>query len=153
MCGSIELRHATDEEIRNKLHSEPGFISPVGIKDIADINIIIIIVADKSLRTIHNAYGGANKKHLDLFNMNIDRDYQPDIEGDIALAKEGYMSKDGKQRLVEKQGIEVGNIFQLGYHYSSLMKDATFVDQDGTAKPFLYGLLWNRDWPHHGRHS
>src|SRR3989338_7678983 len=139
VCGSIELRHATDEEIRNKLHSEPGFISPVGIKDIADINIIIIIIADKSLRTIHNAYGGANKKHSDLFNMNIDRDYKPDVEGDIALAKEGYMSKDGVQRLVEKQGIEVGNIFQLGYHYSRLMKDATFVDQDGMAKPYYMG--------------
>lgn len=139
LCKSVDLRHATDEEIRNKLHSEPGFISPVGIKDITDINVILIIVADKSLRTIHNAYGGANKKYLDLFNMNIDRDYKPDVEGDIALAKEGYMSKDGVQRLVEKQGIEVGNIFQLGYHYSRLMKDATFIDQDGTAKPYYMG--------------
>lgn len=139
VCGSIELRHATDEEIRNKLHSEPGFISPVKIKEIIDKDVSLLLVADSSLRTIKNAYGGANKKHLDLFNMNIDRDYKPDIEGDIALAKEGYMSRDGKQRLVEKQGIEVGNIFQLGLHYSTKMKDATFVDQDGTPKPFYMG--------------
>ncbi|MBI4973759.1 proline--tRNA ligase [Candidatus Roizmanbacteria bacterium] len=139
VCGSIELRHATDEEIRGKLHSEPGFISPVKIKEIMDKDVSLLLVADSSLRTIKNAYGGANKKHLDLFNMNIDRDYKPDVEGDIALAKEGYMSRDGVQRLVEKQGIEVGNIFQLGYHYSRLMKDATFVDQDGKEKPYYMG--------------
>lgn len=139
LTKSIELRHATDEEIRNKVNSEPGFISPVKIKEIVDKNVELLIVADRSLRTIRNAYGGANKKNRDLFNMNIDRDYKIDIEGDIALAKEGYLSTDGKQRLVEKQGIEVGNIFQLGYHYSRLMKDATFVDQDGKAKPYYMG--------------
>lgn len=139
VSGSIELRHATDEEIRNKLHSEPGFISPVKIKEIIDKDVSLLLVADSSLRTIKNAYGGANKKHLDLFNMNIDRDYKPDVEGDIALAKEGYMSRDGVQRLVEKQGIEVGNIFQLGYHYSRLMKDATFIDQEGKEQPYYMG--------------
>lgn len=138
LTKTISLRHATDEEIREKLHSEPGFISPVNIKQIIDKNIKLIVAADTSLRTIRNAYGGANKKHRDLFNMNIDRDYQPDIEGDIALAKAGCMTKDGK-KLIEKVGIEVGNIFQLGYHYSKLMKDAIFIDSDGKEKPFYMG--------------
>src|SRR3989338_5770984 len=80
LTNSISLRHATDEEIKNKIHSEPGFISPVGIRNIIDKNIKLILVADDSLRTIRNAYGGANKKFKDLFNMNIDRDYQPDLE-------------------------------------------------------------------------
>mgnify|MGYP001588852404 FL=1 len=139
VCGSIELRHATDNEIRNKIHSEPGFISPVKIKEIIDKNINFLVVADRSLRTIKNAYGGANKKNRDLFNINIDRDYKADLEGDIALAKEGYMSIDGKQRLIEKQGIEVGNIFQLGYYYSKKMEDANFIDQDGKEKPYYMG--------------
>ncbi len=139
LTKSIELRHATDDEIRNQIHSEPGFISPVRIKKIVDKHVKLILVADTSLRTVKNAYGGANKINRDLFNMNIDRDYQPDLEGDIALAKEGYMSKDKKQRLVEKKGIEVGNIFQLGYHYSHLMKDATFIDKEGKAKPYYMG--------------
>jgi len=136
---SIELRHATYDEIRNKIHSEPGFISPVKIKEKTDSKTSILIIADKSLRTIRNAYGGANKLNKDLFNINIDRDYKPDIEGDIALAKEGYMSNDGKQRLVEKRGIEVGNIFQLGYHYSHLMKDATYIDKTGKPQSFYMG--------------
>ena len=139
IAGSIELRHATDEEILSKIHSVPGFISPVKIKEGVKQDIKLVIVADSSLRTIKNAYGGSNKANLDLFNMNIDRDYQPDLEGDIALAKKGFMSMDGKQRLIEKRGIEVGNIFQLGYHYTKLMKNAVFKDSDGADKEYYMG--------------
>ena len=138
LTKSIQLRHATDEEIKSVIHSEPGFISPVGIKDIMEKGTNLIIVADESLRTIKNAYGGANKKHRDMLNMNIDRDYTPDIEGDIALAKEGYQTKDGEQ-LIAKRGIEVGNIFQLGHHYTNLMKNAVFKDTNGTSIPYYMG--------------
>lgn len=138
LSHAITLRHATDDEIRNLIHSEPGFISPVELKKIINKNIKLIIIADESLRTIKNAYGGANKNFKDFFNINIDRDYQPDIEGDIALAKNGYLSVEGK-KLIEKRGIEVGNIFQLGLHYTSLMKNATFVDEEGKAKPYYMG--------------
>jgi prolyl-tRNA synthetase len=41
--------------------------------------------------------------------------------------------------LILKQGIEVGNIFQLGYYYSKKMKGATFIDQDGKEKPYYMG--------------
>lgn len=132
------LRHATDEEIRDKLHSEPGFISPVKIKDGLDPTVELFVVADHSLRTIVNAYGGANKKNRDLLNINIDRDYKPDLEGDIALAKDGYLSLTGKE-MTQKKGIEVGNIFQLGYHYSKKMKGAVFTDKDGKIKPYYMG--------------
>ncbi|MFH1838334.1 MAG: proline--tRNA ligase [Candidatus Kuenenbacteria bacterium] len=133
------LRHATDEEIREELHSEPGFISPVKIKNKLKENVKLIIVADDSLRTIVNAYGGSNKKNIDLMNINIDRDYQSDIEGDIALVKTEYDALNGNGKLIEKRGIEVGNIFQLGYHYSKLMKGAVFTDSDGKEKPFYMG--------------
>lgn len=139
LTDTVALRHATDEEIRNYIHSEPGFISPVGLKEIITKKIKVLIVADDSLRTIKNAYGGANKKFRDLLNMNIDRDYQPDIQGDIALAKEGYIAPYGRQKLIGKRGIEVGNIFQLGYHYSKKMQDAVFIDKDGKQRPFYMG--------------
>ncbi|MCA9371941.1 proline--tRNA ligase [Candidatus Woesebacteria bacterium] len=137
--GALELRHAKDEEIRNILHSEPGFISPVGIKDNLGKNSELAIVGDDSLRTIRNAYGGANKKHLDSMNMNIDRDYTLDIEADIAMAREGYTAPDGKQKLVMKRGIEVGNIFQLGYHYSNKMQGATFAGSQGEELKYYMG--------------
>ncbi|MDD4271483.1 MAG: proline--tRNA ligase [Patescibacteria group bacterium] len=127
---AVELRHATDEEIRG-LGSEPGFISPVGIDK------KVIVAADDSLRTIKNAYGGSNKKDVDLLNINIDRDYKPSLEGDIAMAEQGFKNEQGKELLAGK-GIEVGNIFQLGYHYSEKMK-AFFTDKNGKEKLYYMG--------------
>ncbi|MBP9719391.1 MAG: proline--tRNA ligase, partial [Candidatus Levybacteria bacterium] len=138
MVKAYTLRHANEEEISEKMHSVPGFISPIGIKDNLAKDVVLLIVADTSLRTIKNAYGGTNKKNKDFFNMNIDRDYTVDVEGDIALARAGYVNKQGKS-LVAKRGIEVGNIFQLGFHYSSKMTGATFRDADGEEQPYYMG--------------
>lgn len=138
LAHAYQVRHATEEEIRNRLHSEPGFIAPVGIKEIKNGDVELLLIGDPSLRTIKNAYGGANKKNKDLLYMNIDRDYTLDIEGDIALAKEGYETEDGK-KLILKKGIEVGNIFQLGFHYSAKMKGATFMDSNGQQTPYYMG--------------
>jgi prolyl-tRNA synthetase len=127
------LRPATDEEIREDLSSEPGFISPVGFPSKGKKSgHPVIVVADKSLRTIRNAYGGANQTQRDSLNMNIDRDYKPDIEADIALARPS-------EHFVEKRGIEVGNIFQLGYHYSSLMAGAEYTDSSGEQQKYYMG--------------
>lgn len=138
LAEAYKLRHATEKEIR-EIGSEPGFISPVGIHEKAkEAGKRLIVIGDSSLRTIKNAYTGANSKHLDLINVNVDRDYILDFEGDIALAREGYLSLHGKP-LLAKRGIEVGNIFQLGFHYSSKMRDAAFTDVDGRGKPYYMG--------------
>ncbi len=131
-AGAHSLRAATDEEIRS-LDSEPGFLSPVGMKG------KVLTIGDTSLRTIVNACSGAHALHRDAINMNIDRDYQLDIEGDIAMAQPGFKTKDGTSVLVEKRGIEVGNIFQLGYHYSKKMQNATFTSESGEQEPFYMG--------------
>ncbi|HEV2412185.1 MAG TPA: proline--tRNA ligase [Candidatus Saccharimonadales bacterium] len=139
VAGAWDLRAATAEEICEDLGSEPGFISPVKFpKKGAKSGYEVVIVADKSLRTIRNAYGGNNKKHGDLLNINIERDYKPDIEADIALAQPGMHSPRGGE-LIEKRGIEVGNIFQLGYHYSNLMHDAEFTNEKGARQKYYMG--------------
>ena len=130
LAAASSLRPATEEEIR-KLGSEPGFISPVGIDK------KVVIVGDDSLRTIKNAYGGANKKDTDYLNVNIDRDYKLNIEGDIALAQAGAVTTDN-QKLIAKKGIEVGNIFQLGHYYSEKMQ-AKFTNQKGQEKYYYMG--------------
>jgi len=130
LISANDLRHATDEEIR-EIGSEPGFISPV------NINKKVLIVADDSLKMIKNAYGGANKKNRDLLNVNINRDYKPNIEGDIAMAQGGFLSEDGKE-LKESKGIEIGNIFQLGHYYSKKM-NFTFTNKDGKEKLYYMG--------------
>jgi prolyl-tRNA synthetase len=125
-----DLRKATEEEVRN-IGSEPGFISPVGIDK------KVRIIADDSLRGVKNAYGGANKKDKDLLNINLDRDFKSEVEGDIAMAQNGFLSPEGKE-LKGSKGIEVGNIFQLGYYYSQKM-NAKFTDQDGKDKLYYMG--------------
>lgn len=133
------LRSATEEEIREDLGSEPGFISPVGItKHGKKSGYPLILVADSSLRTVKNMYGGANKKNTDLLNINIDRDFTADIEADVALAQPGMKSLEGGE-LVEKRGIEVGNIFQNGYHYSNLMKGSEYTDEQGQKQKLYAG--------------
>lgn len=127
------LRPATEEEIRDDLKSEPGFLSPVGmVEKGSKTSYPVVIVADNSLRTIKNGYGGANHKNRDLLNVNINRDYTPHIEADIAMAA-------ASENFVEKRGIEVGNIFQLGYHYSTLMHDAEYTDENGQRQKYYMG--------------
>ncbi len=139
VAEAYQLRMATDDEVRDDLGSERGFISPVGItKQGKKTGYPLIIVADKSMRTVHNMYGGANKKNRDLLNINIDRDWKPDIEGDVALAQPGMHSQEGGE-LAEKRGIEVGNIFQLGYHYTNLMHDAEYTDEHGKRQKYYMG--------------
>ncbi|MBI4035286.1 MAG: proline--tRNA ligase, partial [Candidatus Chisholmbacteria bacterium] len=58
--------------------------------------------------------------------------------GDIGMCEDGFLREDGK-KLKERRGIEVGNIFQLGYHYTKLMKGAVFVDENGKGRPYYMG--------------
>jgi prolyl-tRNA synthetase len=138
VANAWSLRMATNDEVRDDLGSEPGFISPVNFPKKSKSGRDVIIVADKSLRTIHNAYGGANKLHQDLLHINIGRDYSPELEGDIAMAQAGMLGLNGG-KLLERRGIEVGNIFQLGYHYTTLMRDAEFTDQAGKRRKYYMG--------------
>lgn len=133
------LRLATDEEVIQDLGSMPGFISPVGIaKQGKHSDRKLIVVADESLRAVRNMYGGNNKKHEDLLGINIERDWKPDLEGDVGMAEPGMRSRAGG-KLMEKRGIEVGNIFQLGYHYTKLMTGTEYTDTDGKRQPYYMG--------------
>ena len=81
---------------------------------------------------------GADEPQKDTLNVNYKRDFTVDIEADIAIPPANCKSEEGK-KLMEGRGIEVGNIFQLGTHYSSKMKGAVFMDQDGKDKPYYMG--------------
>lgn len=139
LTGANELRHATDEEIINILHSYPGFISPVGIKEGLKEGTSLILVADDSMRQITNMYGGSNRKNIDLLNINIDRDWQPDIEGDIAQVEDGYLcAKCQKNQLHLTKAVEFGNIFNIGFAYSDPM-NGNYIAKDGTPTKIYMG--------------
>lgn len=127
------LDEANEEDIRS-FGSKPGFVHSWGYEDEN-----IIFVADVSLKTVKNFIGGQKEDNTDTINVNYGRDFSHDIEGDFAHAEVGFLAPDGNSKLIMKKGIEVGNIFQLGQHYTKKMKNAVFVDDDGKSKEFFMG--------------
>lgn len=126
-----QLEDATAEDLA-KIGTKTGYVHCWGHQGVT-------YVADNSLKTVTNFIGGQKEKTTDSFNVNYGRDFKHEVEGDVAMAQDGFMAPDGKSKLIEKRGIEVGNIFQLGFHYTNLMSGATFTDQDGQDKPFYMG--------------
>lgn len=127
------LEDATDEDLAS-IGTKSGYVHSWGYTDPR-----VKFVGDISLRTVRNFIGGQKEEKTDTRNVNYGRDFEHPITADIAVAKDGYLSPDGKSKLKEKKGIEVGNIFQLGQHYSMKMANAVFMDNDGKEKKYYMG--------------
>lgn len=125
-----ELRPASEEEIR-AVGAEPGYASPVGLKD-------TLVVVDDLIPLSPNLVAGANEEGYHLRNVNFGRDYSADIVTDITLAQEGNLCIICGGSLREVRGVEAGNIFKLGTRYSDAM-GCTFLDKDGLEKPIIMG--------------
>ncbi|MCA9349790.1 proline--tRNA ligase [Candidatus Saccharibacteria bacterium] len=133
-----QIEPLTDQEVIERLGSYPGFISPVDIRDNLPEDEDLTVVIDDSVVKMVNAASGSNQDNFDYLGINYQRDFIADKVADIALAQPGYIAVSGGP-LEGKKGVEVGNIFQLGYHYSSLMDNANYTDQNGDRKPYYMG--------------
>lgn len=114
-----------------------GAIGPVGLHK------GITVVYDRSLEGTRNLVCGANEEGYHYTGLNMDRDV-PDAEyADVAKATVGGVCpKCGKHSLIVKNGIEVGNIFQLGRRYTEAM-GMTYDDEKGNrVNPIMgcYGI-------------
>jgi prolyl-tRNA synthetase len=130
VVGEGGLTPATAEEIRAH-GAEPGYGSPVGVRD-------AIIVVDDSVRDARNLVAGANKVGWHLLNVNLGRDYEANIVGDIASAEAGFTCPHCGAPMTAERAIEVGNIFKLGTRYSEAL-GVTFQDAEGQEKPVQMG--------------
>jgi prolyl-tRNA synthetase len=130
VLGGAEPRLATPEEVK-AAGLVAGSASAVGLDKFKS-------VVDDSIAMGSNYLAGANKEGFHLRNANLDRDFKADILADIAEAKRGYLSPDGKGKLVARRGIEVGHVFKLGNVYSSKM-GAEYTDEDGEQNEILMG--------------
>ncbi|HEV3010177.1 MAG TPA: proline--tRNA ligase, partial [Burkholderiales bacterium] len=124
------FRFATDAEIQRALHCKAGYIGPV--------KIAVKVVADRTVAAMSDFVCGANEEGFHLSGVNWGRDLPEPQVADIRNVVAGDPSPDGKGTLEIARGIEVGHIFQLRTKYSEAMK-ATFLGEDGTAKPFELG--------------
>jgi prolyl-tRNA synthetase len=130
LLGGADPKLATPEEVK-AAGLVAGSASAVGLDGIRSI-------VDDSITMGSNYLAGANKEGYHLRNVNFERDFKADILGDIAEAKKGYLSPDGKGKLVAKRGIEIGHVFKLGNVYSSKM-GADYTDEDGEQNEILMG--------------
>jgi prolyl-tRNA synthetase len=124
------LEDASEEDLE-KIGTKSGYVHSWGHKGVK-------YIGDLSLKTVKNFIGGQKEEKTDSINVNYGRDFEHEITVDIAMAKDGFLTEDGSQKLFKKKGVEVGNIFQLGKHYSSKM-NAKFMDSDGKEKFYYMG--------------
>ena len=128
--GANDLRIASAIEIKEYLNAEAGF---VGLKDAK-----CKVIADNSVKDLKNFVIGANQPDVHYVGANWGVDFELPETFDVRLSKAGEACPVCGKPLKITQGIEVGNIFQLGTKYSSKM-NATFSDVDGNEKPFIMG--------------
>lgn len=124
------LDEATTQDLA-KIGTKPGYVHSWGHKN-------VYYIGDLSLKSVKNFIGGQKEKAVDSINVNYGRDFEYKMLADIAMAEEGFIGPTNS-KLIEKRGIEVGNIFQLGLHYSNKMAGADFVDENGEKKPYYMG--------------
>ncbi len=124
------LRSATVEEIKAR-GMEPGYGSPIGAQD-------SLVVVDELVERSPNLVAGANREGFHLRNVNVGRDFTPDIVAEITNAREGDPCPTCGLAVRLSKGIEVGNIFKLGTDFT-IPFGATYLGEDGVAHPIVMG--------------
>ncbi len=96
-----------------------------------DLHANCTVLFDRSLEGGNNYVCGANKDGFHKTGFNIERDYGKVEYHDFGKAIEGGICPVcGKHSITVSNGIEVGNIFQLGTRYTEAM-DMTYDDENG----------------------
>ncbi len=124
------LRPALAEEIA-AAGMEPGYGSPIGAHD-------TMVVVDEIAAGTPNLVTGANRVGWHMRNVNVGRDFRPDLIADIDNAQEGDPCPSCGLPVVLRNGVEVGNIFKLGTKYTAAL-GATYLGEDGQAHPIVMG--------------
>ena len=130
LIGESDIVPASPEVIRSH-GAEPGYGSPIGVHD-------ALIVVDESIRDGANFVAGANDPGHHYRNVNLGRDYEATLIGDISVAEAGMLCPVCGTPLTAERAIEVGNIFKLGSRYSALM-GANYLDAEGRPQPVVMG--------------
>jgi len=126
------FRFATESEIVAHFGTKPGYLGPIGVKNVK-------VIADRTVANMSDFVCGANEAGFHIKGVNWGRDLpEPDQVADLRNVVEGDPSPDGRGVLAIQRGIEVGHVFYLGTKYSKAM-NATFLDEDGKPKHFEMG--------------
>ena len=101
-----------------------------------------IIVVDESLKGSNNMVTGANRPEYHLTGVDVDRDLKGLKFADVSKVIAGERCPVCGKPLTVENGIEIGNIFQLGTKYTKSM-NMTVLDKNGkSVNPIMgcYGI-------------
>jgi prolyl-tRNA synthetase len=102
----------------------------------------ITVIYDQSIQNREGMVVGANKAEYHISHFNVKRDLSNIDFVDVAKVKEGDKCKFCGNDLELQNGIEIGNIFQLGTKYTEAM-GMTILNEKGEAvNPIMgcYGI-------------
>jgi prolyl-tRNA synthetase len=128
--ASSGLRPATVEEIK-AAGMEAGYGSPIGAHETT-------VVVDDLVARSPNLVAGANRVGFHYRNVNVGRDFTPDVVTDITNAEEGDPCPTCGSPVILRNGIEVGNIFKLGTKFTDAA-GATYLGEDGQEHQIVMG--------------
>jgi len=124
------IRPATLEEIKAR-GMEAGYGSPLGARDST-------VVVDEHVVRSPNLVAGANRVGWHVRNVNVPRDYTPDVVAEITNVRAGDPCITCGEPLKLRNGIEVGNIFKLGTDFATSI-GALYLGEDGERHPVVMG--------------
>lgn len=127
---ALELIDATLDEIK-----DAGVVA--GYCGLVDLPKDILVVVDSELENSQGMVCGGNEDNFHFINVDLKVIENIKYFDLIAVKEEDTCACCGG-KLSYTKGIEAGHIFQLGDKYSKAM-NATFLDENGKAKPFIMG--------------
>lgn len=127
---ALELIDATLDEIK-----DAGVVA--GYCGLVDLPKDILVVIDSELENSQGMVCGGNEENFHFINVDLKVIENIKYFDLIAVKEEDTCACCGG-KLSYTKGIEAGHIFQLGDKYSKAM-NATFLDENGKAKPFIMG--------------
>ena len=127
---ALELIDATLDEIK-----DAGVVA--GYCGVLNLPKDILVVVDSELENSQGMVCGGNEENFHFINVDLKVIENIKYFDLIAVKEEDTCACCGG-KLSYTKGIEAGHIFQLGDKYSKAM-NATFLDENGKAKPFIMG--------------
>ncbi|MGH7203138.1 MAG: proline--tRNA ligase, partial [Candidatus Levyibacteriota bacterium] len=126
IVGCVDLKLITPEKITALTGAKVGYAGLLNLpKEVK-------IYMDDSMQGRVNFEMGANRTDYHNINVNFGRDLpEPEKFYDFKETKPGDLYPETGEKYEVYRGVEVGNIFQLGYHYSKKMEHATYTDSKG----------------------
>ncbi len=122
------LRPAHAEEIR-AAGMEPGYASPIGAHG-------TLVVVDELVARSANLVAGANREGYHLRNVNVGRDFVPDLVAEIAEVRAGDPCPRCGAPVTLRTGTVIATMVRLATGRAEV-PGATYLGEDGERRPVV----------------